>query len=226
MKGITPFLALLLCTSIPLGIVRAGIPPAPLTQSTARPKRPDTLNADDKVRILSERGSSVSAVLQFIENVSALMQHPNATCRRMSLDDFAGFEWRQTRIAVFEKQMISAVKFANILNHYFLTTPNDTDIDALFFYSLVKANVESDPSLSSSTIILPSATSTGEYFVPFTYRGSDGKIRTRNLANWLAERWSGTEWFWVIESGNYSELLGQVKNGRSLKSFILRVLLL
>ncbi|GBM29195.1 hypothetical protein AVEN_27807-1 [Araneus ventricosus] len=214
MGGKTPLFVFILW-SIPIGVIRAGVPPFPLTQTTARPKRPENLTPDEKVRILSERGSPVAAVFQFIENIASLQ--PNASCRRTSLDEFSsqGFDWRQSnKFHSFEKQMKSAVKTANVLNHYFLTAPNDTEIDALFFYSLVKANVESDPSLSSSSIVL--ASDSGDFFVPFVYRGNDGKIRSRNSASWFLDRWPGNDWFWVLENGNYSELFEQVGNGSDL----------
>ncbi|XP_055930016.1 probable G-protein coupled receptor 158 [Argiope bruennichi] len=215
MGGKTPWFIFILW-SIPYVVIQAGIPPPyPLTQTTARPKRLEDLTPDDKVRILSERGSPVTAVLQFIENIASLQ--PNASCRRTSLDEFSsqGFDWRQSnKFDKFEKQMKSAVKTANVLNHYFLKASNDTDIDALFFYSLAKANVESDPSLSSSSIVL--ASDSGDFFVPLAYRGKDGKIRSRNSAGWFLDRWPGNDWFWVLEMGNYSELFEQVANGSDL----------
>ncbi|KFM78587.1 putative G-protein coupled receptor 158, partial [Stegodyphus mimosarum] len=214
MGGKVPLLFFIFC-SIPMGVVRAGIPPFPLSQATARPKRPENLTPDEKVRILSERGSPVAAVLQYIENISAL--HLNGSCRRSSLDEFTSkeFDWRQlSKLGNFEKQMNAAVKTANILNHYFLRAPNDTEINALFFYSLVKANIESDPSLSSSSIVLTSEL--GELFVPFTYRRSDGTLKTSGLGSWLLDRWPGNDWFWMLQEGNYSELFGQVGNGTDL----------
>ncbi|GFT05169.1 probable G-protein coupled receptor 158 [Nephila pilipes] len=214
MGGKLPLFVIILW-SIPVGVIRAGVPPYPLTQSTARPKRPENFTPDEKVRILSEHGNTVAAVLQYIENVAT--SHQNTSCRRTSLDEFAsqGFDWRQsTKLANFEKQMKAAVKTANVLNHYFLKAPNDTEIDALFFYSLVKANVESDHSLSSSSIVL--ASDLGDFFVPFTHRGTDGRIRSRNLGSWFLDRWSGNDWFWVLEAGNYSELFEQVANGSDL----------
>ncbi|XP_015919290.1 metabotropic glycine receptor [Parasteatoda tepidariorum] len=210
-----PFLVFIFC-SIPIGVVRAGIPPFQLTQATSRPKRPENLTPDEKVKILFERGNPVAAVLQFIENI--YYSHQNGSCRKTSLADFSsnGFEWHLPSkfTNTFEKQMKSAVKTANILNHYFLKAPNDTEINHLFFYSLVKANVESDPSLTSSSIVLTS--DSGDFFIPFTNRRNDGSIRTQNLGSSSLDRWSGNDWFWVLETGNYSELFGQVGNGTDL----------
>ncbi|GIY27323.1 hypothetical protein CDAR_391851 [Caerostris darwini] len=97
----------------------------PHAQSTAQP---DDLMPDEEVRVLSESGNVVTAVLQLIENIA---HHQNASCRRVSLEQFVkqGFDWRQsTKFAIFEKQMKAAVKTANILNHYFFKSPNDTEV--------------------------------------------------------------------------------------------------
>ncbi|GIY27322.1 uncharacterized protein CDAR_391841 [Caerostris darwini] len=87
-------------------------------------------------------------------------------------------------------------------------------IDPLFFYSLTKANLESDRSLSSSSIVLTS--DSGEFFVPFTYRSKVGKIKTKNLGNWILDQWPGNDWFWVLETANYSELYERIENNTDL----------
>ncbi|XP_054708356.1 probable G-protein coupled receptor 158 [Uloborus diversus] len=197
-------------SSLAMGVARAGIPPFPVSAPTGRPRRPEHLRPDEKVRLLAEREGALAAALQVIENVAA----NNSTCRKVSLRDFA-LDWELSKMTIFDRQMKAALRTANVLNHYFLTAPNDTEIDALFFYSLVKTNVESDLSLSSSSIVFSSSDS-GEFFMPSAHRRNDGAVRTFNLGSSLLDRWSGNEWFWILESRNFSELFDQIKNGSDL----------
>lgn len=68
--------------------------------------------------------------------------------------------------------------------------------------SLVRANVESDASLTGSSIVLVSEPP----FVVLFGRGSTS----------VSDRWAGNEWFWSLRARNFSDLLSQVGNGSDL----------
>lgn len=74
-------------------------------------------------------------------------------------------------------------------------------VEALFM-SLVRANVESDGTLSGSSIVF----ATEPPFVVVFGHGSPS----------VTDRWAGNEWFWSLRSRNYSDLFYLIGNGSDL----------
>lgn len=114
------------------GLLRAagaGLPPAsPPTPSMPKPSTPDALPPPgQRARLLAERGHPLEAALQLIEDIAAVSTG-NTSCTRISLQDTVSrLDWSMPH-TVFENQVRAALKTANILNHYFLTALNDTEV--------------------------------------------------------------------------------------------------
>lgn len=114
----------------------AGLPPAsPPPTSFPRLITPETLPPPgQRARLLADRGHPLEAALQLIEDATSVST-ANNSCTRTSLQDVAGrLDWPTPQF-VFEGQVRAALKTANILTHYFLTAPNDTEVSEDLLYN-------------------------------------------------------------------------------------------
>lgn len=182
--------------------------------SRARPPEPDPnhgLLTPDLVRL--EKTDPLHAMLEFIKRVRRLQGNCTDS---ITLDAFH-YDFPQSSYQHFSAQARGIVKTANVLNNLFRVwdaEPNTLYNDA-FYYSLVRAIVESDNVIYGSVIGFErgqyGGQGEGRDFCPYVVRNkTSGNITVKDRCTNKKYNINGTrgfEWFWKHRDKNYSDIL-------------------
>ena len=175
----------------------------------------DMLLTDDLLKL--KKSDPIHALLEYVKKARALKVKCNGS---LTLDAF-NYDFPNASYERFRAQAQGIVKTANVLNNMFRVWDADAGTHTLyndaFYFSLVRAIVESDETIYGSSIAFDRGQYDGRDFCPYVHRNksnekSNDKIIVKDLAIVSKHQYNingtkGYEWFWKHRDKNYSELL-------------------
>lgn len=183
-----------------------------LSRRIRRFSRTVHLQHNEQVRRLLDRDDFVTAVLHYIELTHN--RSDSQYCTTASLSHFR-YELSNETYDLFDSEVFTAVKTANLLTTLFLKTKDVTELlhNEDFYYTIVKLNVQSEQQVFSSAIAFQRGRFRPEnsLFCPFAYR-IGAIIETKDLAktynhSYDDPNWIGSEWFRQQAMKNYTDIL-------------------